>query len=393
MNIIPISADDHIWEHPTTWTSRVEARFQDRCPQLRDIDGEDWWVYNDVPVRKVGTGAAALIEGRGPVQRYFDAPEAAYVPAARLQAMNDDGVAAQVLFPQAAGFGGGPFVSTEGDPDLRLACIRAYNDWLTEEWSDVSPRFVAQCLAPMWDVDLAIAEVRRAYDLGHRALVWTAAPHAYGFPHFNDPYWDGLWTTLQELDLPCCLHIGSAKKEHAVWEEYSPMRALSCSSTMVINSNINVVANLLFSGVLDRFPELKFVSVESGLGWVPYLLETADHQYEAQHLWDEGMTMRPSEYFRRNCYVNFWFEASGIALRHMIGVDNIMWESDFPHPTSTYPHSRKAIESSLAEVPGRRAEEDGGDQRGPALPHRCRVARPPGLVHLRRLNEVRPTAG
>jgi len=101
MDIIPISADDHIWEHPTTWTSRVEARFRDRCPQLRDIDGEDWWVYNDEPVRKVGTGAAALIEGRGEVQRYFDAPPGAWEPSARLAAMNDDGVAAQVLFPQA----------------------------------------------------------------------------------------------------------------------------------------------------------------------------------------------------------------------------------------------------------------------------------------------------
>ena len=134
MDIIPISADDHIWEHPTTWTSRVDARFRDRCPQLRDIDGEDWWVYNDEPVRKVGTGAAALIEGRGEVTRYFDAPPGAWEPSARLAAMNDDGVAAQVLFPQAAGFGGGPFVSTEGDVDLRRACIRAYNDWLVEEW-------------------------------------------------------------------------------------------------------------------------------------------------------------------------------------------------------------------------------------------------------------------
>jgi predicted TIM-barrel fold metal-dependent hydrolase len=351
MDIIPISADDHIWEHPTTWTSRVEVRFRDRCPQLRDIDGEDWWVYNDEPVRKVGTGAAALIEGRGEVKRYFDAPPGAWEPSARLAAMNADGVAAQVLFPQAAGFGGGPFVSTEGDVDLRLACIRAYNDWLVEEWSSFSPRFVAQCLAPMWDVDLAVAEVQRAHALGHRAVVWTAGPQMYGFPHFNDPYWDPFWATLRDLDMPCCLHIGSAKKQHQVWEEFSPMRALSASSTMVINSNVNVIANLLFSGVLDRFPTLKFVSVESGLGWVPYLLETADHQYEAQHLWDEGMSMRPSEYFRSNCYVNFWFEVSGIALRHMIGVDNIMWESDFPHPTSTYPHSRKAIESSLAEVP------------------------------------------
>jgi predicted TIM-barrel fold metal-dependent hydrolase len=265
--------------------------------------------------------------------------------------MDEDGVAVEVLFPQAAGFGGGPFVSTEGEPDLRLACIRAYNDWLAEEWSDFSPRFVAQCLAPMWDVDLAVAEVRRAHALGHRAVVWTAAPQAYGFAHFNDSYWDPLWGTLQELDMPCCLHIGSAKKTHEVWDDFTPMRKLATSSTMIITSNVNVVANLLFSGVLDRFPALKFVSVESGLGWVPYLLETADHQFEAQHLWDDGMAMRPSEYFRRNCYVNFWFEASGIALRHMIGVDNIMWEADFPHPTSTYPHSRKALETSLAEVP------------------------------------------
>ena len=98
-------------------------------------------------------------------------------------------------------------------------------------------------------------------------------------------------------------------------------------------------------------PPSKFLSVESGLGWVPYLLETMDHQYEAQHLWDSGMTMRPSELFRRQVHVNFWFERSGIELRHMVGIENILWEADFPHPTSTYPHSRKAIETSLAGVP------------------------------------------
>jgi len=351
MDIIPISTDDHAWEAPDTWTSRVEARFRDRCPQLVDLDGEDWWVYNHEKVRKVGTGAAAMLEHRGEVKRYHDAPAAVFDPAERLKVMDEDGVAVEVLFPQAAGFGGGPFVSTEGDEDLRIACIRAYNDWLAEEWSDFSPRFVSQCLAPMWDADLAAAEVRRAHALGHRAIVWTAAPQAFGFPHFNDRYWDVLWGTLQELEMPVALHIGSAKGGTKLWDEFSFFKRLAMVSTTAITSNVTVMANLLFSGVLDRFEDLRFISVESGLGWVPYLLETADHQYEAQHLWDDGMTMRPSEYFRRNCLVNFWFEASGIALRHMIGVENIMWEADFPHPTSTFPHSRKALETSLAEVP------------------------------------------
>jgi predicted TIM-barrel fold metal-dependent hydrolase len=111
------------------------------------------------------------------------------------------------------------------------------------------------------------------------------------------------------------------------------------------------MANLLYSGVLERFPRLRFVSVESGLGWVPYLLETADHQYEAQQLWKEGVLIRPSESFRRQCYVNFWFESTGIELRHRIGIENILWEADFPHPTSTYPQSRKRIRECLAGVP------------------------------------------
>lgn len=352
MDIFPISTDDHAWEHKDTWTSRVPAQFRDDCPHLeRNADGEDWWIYAGEPVRKVGTGCAAMLPDRGSIKTFEEAPAAAWDARARLEIMDADGVAVEVLFPQAAGFGGGPFVSTKGSPELRLACIRAYNDYLAEDWTGVSARYVSQCLIPMWDVDLAVEEAKRAYSIGHKAVVWTAAPHVYGFPHFNERYWDPLWGTLQELRMPVALHIGSAKVNMDLWEGYHDFHRLAMVSVNAITSNVQVMANLLFSGVLERFPTLNFISVESGLGWVPYMLETADHQYEQQHLWDEGMTLRPSEYFRRQCYVNFWFEASGIALRHMIGIDNIMWEADFPHPTSTYPHSRKAIETSLAGVP------------------------------------------
>ncbi len=204
---------------------------------------------------------------------------------------------------------------------------------------------------PIWDVDLAVAEIRRAHELGHKALVWTSAPESWGFPHFNESYWDKLWATLQELAMPVALHIGGRSKLPDPWEGFSTMRKLSTISITAITSNVQVMANVIFSGVLERFPDLKFISVESGLGWVPYLLETADHQYERQRLWNEGMKLRPSEYFQRSCYVNFWYETTGLALREKIGVDNIMWEADFPHPTSTYPDSRKLVERCLEGIP------------------------------------------
>lgn len=351
MDIFPISTDDHAWEKPDTFTSRVPRKLREACPQLQLIDGEDWWTYDGHKVRKVGTGAAAMLPDRGAIRRYKDAPAAVYDASQRLEVMDADGVAVEVLFPQASGFGGGPFVSNVGSPELRLACIQAYNDYLAEEWAGVSGRYVAQCLLPMWDARLASTEARRAHALGHKAVVWTAGPQNFGFPHFNEAYWDPLWSTLQELGMPVALHIGSAGGASGLWEGFGSFMRLAMVSVTAITSNLHAIANLLFSGVLERFPALTFVSVESGLGWVPYLLETADHQFEQQHLWTEGLTMRPSEYFRRQVLVNFWFERSGIELRHSIGLDNIMWEADFPHPTSTYPHSRKAIEASLAGVP------------------------------------------
>ncbi|MCZ7531530.1 MAG: amidohydrolase [Acidimicrobiia bacterium] len=351
MEILPISTDDHAWEKPDTFTSRVPKQFREDCMHLENRDGEDTWVFAGKKVRIVGTGAAAMLPDRGAIKTYDEAPPAVHDAKARLETMDEDGVAVEVLFPQNSGFGGGPYVSTEGSPELRLACIRAYNDFLAEEWTGVSPRYVSQCLAPMWDVDLAVEEVRRAHGLGHKAIVWTAAPQNFGFPHFNEGYWDPLWATLQELGMPCALHIGSGGVNLDIWNGYDNFRRLAMVSVGAITSNLSAIGNLIFSGVLDRFPKLNFISVESGLGFVPYMLETADHQYESQHLWDEGMSVRPSEYFHRQIYVNFWFEATGITLRHSIGVDNIMWEADFPHPTSTYPHSRKAIETSLAGVP------------------------------------------
>ena len=138
---------------------------------------------------------------------------------------------------------------------------------------------------------------------------------------------------------------------HTPFEGNGTMSWLAETSTRAISANTQVMSTVLFSGILERFPSLKMVSSESGLGWVPYLLEVADHQWERQNLAREGMSMKPSDYFHRQCYVNFWFERIGIENRHHIGVDNIMWESDFPHPTCTWPNSSDYIKRSFAGVP------------------------------------------
>jgi len=151
------------------------------------------------------------------------------------------------------------------------------------------------------------------------------------------------------------LHIGSGGSmgigTSNDFAGHSEMRWLAEVSTKSISANTQVMSTILFSGILERFPSLKIVSSESGLGWVPYLLETADHQWERQKLFREGMSIKPSEYFHRQCYVNFWYEKVGIENRHHIGVDNIMWESDFPHPTCTWPNSQEFIARSLEGVP------------------------------------------
>jgi predicted TIM-barrel fold metal-dependent hydrolase len=348
-----ISTDDHAFEKPDTFISRVPKKFREDCLQIRrQDDGTDWWVFAGEKVRAVSTGAAAMRKDRGAVKTWEELPAAAYDASARLEVMDEDGVDVEVLFPQASGFGGGAFMTGKKGEDLCLASIRACNDYLAEEWLGVSDRFVPQALAPLWGPKLAAAELCRAFEIGHKALVWSGAPQKLGLPHFNDRFWDPVWSTAQELGTPVALHIGSGGLGMDLWSGYSGMRRLAMVSVNAITSNIQIVANLLLSGVLERFPELKVVSVESGMGWVPYLLETMDHQFEQQRLGEDRRSMKPSELFHRNCYVNFWYERVGVELRHKGGVDNIMWEADFPHPTSTYPRSREFIAECLAGIPG-----------------------------------------
>ena len=174
-----------------------------------------------------------------------------------------------------------------------------------------------------------------------------------GLAHINDPYWYPLWETCEALEAPVHFHASAGMRKLSVeaWKGYSHNQIQAMNPSGNFSLQAQSLPNLLLSGTLVRFPNLKIVCAETGLGWVNYIIEACDHQWERRHLWTEGLTTRPSDLFHRQVYVDFWYETAGVEQRHAIGLDNIMWESDFPHSTSTWPDSWQFIERTLDGVP------------------------------------------
>jgi len=353
-----IDVDTHVTEPADTWTSRVPASMRDRVPQVaKDARGRDIWVIDGHRVSLVGLLATA---GRGDFMQYpstfEDLHPAAYDPKARLQYMDEMGIWAMVMYPNVAGFGSQQFLKM-GDPELMLACVEAYNNFQTE-WASADPRRLLPITStPFWDIDASVREVRRCAEMGHKGILFTGEPHKLGQPMLGDRAWDPLWETAVELDLPISLHIGSGNMESGMTKEmiaaYGKMATFTAGSVEVFLKNAVQMSDLLVSGVLSRYPSIQFVSVESGIGWVPFVLEALDYQFIGNRVPEEraDLDMLPSEYFARNVYACYWFEQ--VAPRRLIdkiGLDRILFETDFPHPTSLYREEvQERITAGLAD--------------------------------------------
>jgi uncharacterized protein len=351
-----ISVDDHVTEHPDAWTRRLDrARWGDRIPHVeRRSDGADRWFVDgqEVPLPGVAATGAAMPDRVREPQHWDEVPKVAADPDERLKAMDVDGVEYSVLYPTVAGIAGEVFGRIT-DPDLELACVQAYNDWLIDEWSTASPRFIPQCLLPLAPIDAAVQELRRSVARGHRGVVYPATPMMIrDVPHINEPDYDPLWAACQDLGVPVCFHAGSSRAiQFPAYEGFSPGLAAAMESITRPASSVLIVANFLYSRVLTRFPSLRVVFAETSLAWGAYELELADHQFERQRLHSEGYELMPSELFRRQCYYTGWFDRTGIETRKYIGVDNILWSSNFPLATSTWPNTREVIDRCFAGVP------------------------------------------
>jgi uncharacterized protein len=351
-----ISADDHVQEHPDVWVSRMsKSKWGDRIPHIeRQTDGTERWVVDGkvIDLGGVALAASAMPDRAREPQRWEDVPGVVYKPTERLQAMDVDRVDCSVLYPSVAGRAGETFGRLQ-DPALELACVQAYNDWLIEEWGAASPRFIPQCIVPLAPVDATANEIKRAVAKGHRGVVMPSVPMMLReVPHINEPVWDAVWATCQELDVPVCFHAGVTRDiQFPPYSGFSPEVAAAMEAITRPVSTVLVVANFLYSRILERFPKLKVIFAETSLAWGAYELELADHQFERQRLHTEGYDVLPSVLFKRQCHLVGWFDSTGLKTRHHIGLDNLLWSTNFPQATSTWPESRRAIDRCFEGIP------------------------------------------
>jgi predicted TIM-barrel fold metal-dependent hydrolase len=358
-----IDIDTHVTEPADVWTARVAGKWGARVPHVRRVNGMDLWFIGDQPCGMPGAYSAAGHTGTYPDMRktWEDIPPAMYDAKARLAFMDEERIWANVVYPNVGGFGAGGFLRI-GDPELILECVRAYNDWLLGWCSADLRRLVPVAAMPFWDVAASVKEVERCAAKGYRAILFCNQPSDHGQPSLREKHWDPVWAAAQDAGLSISFHVGGGDlaKEVTDTAGIGIKANFARISTLAFLDNGRCLADLILSGIPHRFPRLPFVSVESGVGWIPFVLEALDWQWKNNGVrqdhpeWD----LLPSEYFRRQIYASFWFEEKAIGPALELYPDNILFETDYPHPTCQAPgpasagtHPRLYAEEALRGVP------------------------------------------
>jgi predicted TIM-barrel fold metal-dependent hydrolase len=371
-DLFVLDADSHWSEPADLFTKRAPAALQDRVPHHEEIDGQRMWVMDGVPIGGAGAGAVIGKDGeKWPSEiglrewHVEDAHEGAYDPVARLGVLDRFGIDAQVIFPSTIGLVGQD-LGKVADQDLCRICIEIYNDGQAEIQEQSGNRLLPMPLMPAWDIDLCVAEAKRVGAMGARGVNMTSDPHDLGAPDLADPAWDPFWATCSELQLPVHYHIGASVTAMTFfgsypWPSQSEGTKLAIGGSLLFIGNARVVTNLILAGIFDRHPDLKCVSVESGVGWIPFILETLDYEMSENAPADLAKLKKmPSEYFRTNLYATFWFENNRNKLPDLVdavGEDSILFETDFPHPTCLYPDPLESVEAKMATLtPGAQAK-------------------------------------
>ena len=343
-----VSADDHMVENADVWTRRMSrSRWGNRIPHIEhQPDGSDCWLIDGNRLALLGSGSVGglMPDRTGEPRRWEEIPAQAWSPLERLAAMDRDGIDFSVLYPSMAGVAGETF-GRLAEPELELACVQAYNDYLIDEWAAASPRFVPQCLVPLAPIDHAVAEIRRAAERGHKGVILPAVPDRLreGSPHINDSAYDPIWSVCEELELPVCFHAGALPQlEMAPYAGLSPRLAEAMRAITRPAGVTSIISNLIVSRIVERHPKLKVVFAESTVGLIPYILEVADYAFIQRGLKQQfHYEATLSEFFRRNCYAVSWYDSASLRQTcEYVGTNNVLWGSSFPHATSTWPDSR-----------------------------------------------------
>lgn len=353
-----LSSDSHIVEPPELWTSRVSAKHREMVPRVEEFEGVGWWHFGagrtelsygqlDQAGRRFEGGAEALDREA----TFSDVREGSHEPDLFLKDCEADGVWGAVIFPTI-----GLLTARLQEPEaVELSC-RVYNDWLGEFCAYNPSRLKGAALICTDDIANGVAELSRARnDLGLGAAAISVSPtlgHKY-----NRPEYEPLWAAAQDLDMPLCFHLGSNRTP---WElvEISSRTGISNIDKYVKDS----IGRMIFSGVFDRYPGLKVVSVENDAGWAPWFIWRMDYAFTEQRHY-EGLVkfkdpdMMPSDFFAQNVFVSFQEDPIAIENRYRIGVDNLMFGNDYPHAESTFPQTREILDRILGDIPADEREK------------------------------------
>jgi len=354
-----VDCDTHFTEPKDLWTANAPAGMKDRMPHVRRVDGTDIWFIGD---RQFGSLGGNVIDtaknkllGRLAFQTYDQIDPSSYDLKARLRVMDEMGVWAQICF-QNGGVTQAGSLAALNDEALAIAVIQVYNDAVVDRMRESGDRINGMGTLPYWDREVMNRELRRMIDNGVRGIVLPDRPERLSQGYLGpdgkvSPFWEELFDLCNATGLAINFHLNSALDANtSIWDNLVFDQKLPINNLVHHVGCCATMANFMVSGLLDTYPDLKIGLIESGVGWVPFAIEAMEHQFdEFRTMENHGLQRRPREYFAKNFWVSFWFES--FAPKHMveaIGVDRIMFETDFPHPTSLYP----GIQAKLVDVLG-----------------------------------------
>ncbi len=366
-----LSVDDHVVEPPHLWDTWLPERYRDRGPKVvrkriesmtylggtrydivegPDGDDCDCWVYEDLMaphkrhVASVGFDRDDM--SLSPIT-YDEMRPGCYEPVARVEDMTMNWVDGSLSFPTFPRFCGQTFLEAK-DKDLALACVRAYNDFMVEEWcGDSGGVLIPLAIIPLWDIELAVAELQRNAARGVRAVCFSEIPNKLDLPTIHSGHWDPFFAACQETGTVVCMHIGSSSQMPLTSSEAPP----AVAATLSFNNAMASLSDFLFSGVLVRFPTLTLAYSEGQIGWIPYILERADDVWREHRAWGgvkDLVPEPPSTYYYRQVYGCFFRDRFGVKSIEDVGVDNVTFETDYPHTDSTWPDTKALAEGYVA---------------------------------------------
>ncbi|MDT5339559.1 MAG: hypothetical protein QOD90_5064 [Mycobacterium sp.] len=359
-----VDVDAHVVEPRDVWTSRLPAKYRDVGPRIvyapageiklvgssyieaPGTEGPDvaWWHYEDSQTslkRYVAAAGVPAEEVTLSGVTYEEMRPGCFQQAERIADMTLNGVQAQMCFPNYPRFCGQLFLWGK-DKELARLSVEAYNDWMVEEWcAGTDGRLIPLCIVPLWDVALAVAEVRRNAARGVRAVAFSELPSYLDLPSIHTGYWDPFFAACAETGTVLAMHIGSGTKTPKTSDDAPE----AVQGTIIFGNSVASLVDFLFSGVLHRFPSLQLLYAEAQIGWIPYVLERTDDVWHTHRGWAHGQDKcpeLPSTYYYRQVHSCFFKDAVGVSVLDRVGINNVMFETDYPHQDGTWPESREA---------------------------------------------------